>query len=1759
MGFFRMGQCAPRRAMDPEEKTSFPPGAPASFPDSRCADFLRNGAGGPTVSSDRAAGLGWQRPPPLGERMGAGCSARDVRLQPHIRNATLDSLDRGAIEHRVGSNSGHQQVAFGREYSSTTGRPPGAPLHAVKPRLRVRVHGGRAKKGCELDSGFGGHKRKVLVLGGIREHADLGQEPTMHSSKSLLTPQCDFLQQEEARHDSKHDQHPRGLRQEVVPARCVESHCGKSGVLEGLSRSEGNPRRVKCRRGQPPLCLWARVPVLGPGAVLAQRAGCHCGETLWWEVTRGSKGDPRCVKCHRGQPLLYLGAIKSVVRPGAAFAQSVKCHCGQSLGVVRQEHAAMSKQNVWAKEALKHMEEQRKSEMPGMLVAKQKATQNARDGKADRAAQHKEARQLREAEEVRNVQESLQMLSLDLQWKAAAQAWGDDGALLEKISACARQMGVGFKRDDAQGVVLMVAAALTAGKGLRAAAIRALETNTGPPYALLLEPVTNVDVQPTALAGELACGYPGTKLVLGSSRKMGADGKLPEAPAPRNGRNQVLPFPQVPGRDTYVMKVETVSDTLLQEVVKGNPIKIGQEEFDAHMLPINTRGMLQMEISRDSQARMHILMTQMAMLGLKPMQVESALLHMIRVGMGAKGQKIWDMYIDREGTAIIDKDTRKLIKVIGVRAPFADAQRDVRQAYKLPASIAAKNSLGAAPRIWIIGDEQDMGLMKSQGGALCSVSTGMGMIEMSVRIECTYEGAQGLAAAVQRVEKMSSAAITGPREWLQKMLALAREQGATAPEKAHHSFCDENITILYARAIAHAHPDVQAIVRGVVQEWSRLRQELHGLARGGITGNKAWTTLVEILQQALDEVGKVDQTLITIQVSIGEGAWREMFGVPKTMQQPPIEFLEKQLHWVVEDTALQLAAYTLILISNGTDTSTAWVQGLRGQDGGPVFIGKLWATATTEARTRYAAQGRPNTLIIPLARGPGRVLLRATLIDDANNITVGVTAETKTALKQALLRELDLGGGIFVPKKIKTGAINQLTGPLSECEGIAGGTWDVRHEKFEGINLLPAEAWDGAVMPTVLEMIKDGLVAPAVSSEKEDSDTIVYMASLFAAAIDLAVLNNQFSWAGIQFGTDIRKEVTDSLQHSFVTLLCEQVRTGVWVHKDMVVAGHEAGDNEEIAPDQIVTAKRGLNRVMATHPFKGGAVAKQVITELIQMGTITIVGAEGAGIMVLLPDMKDVITIIKTQGNTIAPLGEAINYNDMQLSMNDWVALMDKIGRDILDHMHQASMTFLWLLGLPDQVTGPKKAQECPITAQHSELEKFHPLVMHALPNSIWNSRGVFLMQALDELCRRDLVGILRVPNSKLGRMGLVVVRGDKGLRFSSTFGEEVEPDDVEDILNGLPSKVLSVQGGEAPLGDNERMEGTLGMLKMRITVTRLDEALLQPKVLLGVRVTDELKLAQAPGADMEDLDTALDLISAVKADVDIITKLVEKKMQSKRFKETHEVWNCAGGVFILPHQMIPKDIDDVASRVSLWNPAESSIEDLWRPPVTSAGVQDESALWADMESPRADPDEGQVAASSELVRMECSWKSELAKRTAQDMTTASDAVRDLREREKSDPQSLQTVEVNASNTHDSQEFNARNATLINEEEWATSADAVGPVTLTIRLKQTAQVVGICLLHGEQGKIFTQVEVQARQGNQKHNLVTIPPKDAEGGPHHLWLQHPIQGREFDLIFNADSVLGDSGSAGLKYVALAGYVSEPGGDDEQQGSKRKKKK
>ena len=275
------------------------------------------------------------------QRTGAGYSVEDVRQQTHIRPATLDSVCWSAA--RVCKGSGHKRAAFGREYASTTSRPPGAPLNVtvnvwapltctcVLKDDAVQPHGGCAMDGRVHRRGSTVRTSMVPVPERIRKYAELGQESTLHSPKFLLTPRCDILKQVKKRHDSKHNKQSRGPRQGVVPARCVKCQCGKSGVLGVPRQSEGDLRCVKCHREKPLLCPWATGPVLEPGTAFAQCVKCHRGETSWWGVPRQSEGDLRRVKCHRGKPLLCLWVSGTVLGPGAVLPQCVKCHCGETF------------------------------------------------------------------------------------------------------------------------------------------------------------------------------------------------------------------------------------------------------------------------------------------------------------------------------------------------------------------------------------------------------------------------------------------------------------------------------------------------------------------------------------------------------------------------------------------------------------------------------------------------------------------------------------------------------------------------------------------------------------------------------------------------------------------------------------------------------------------------------------------------------------------------------------------------------------------------------------------------------------------------------------------------------------------------------------------------------------------------------------------------------------------------------------------------------------------------------------------------------------------------------------------------------------------------------------------------------------------------------------------------------------------------------------------------------------------------------------
>jgi len=82
-------------------------------------------------------------------------------------------------------------------------------------------------------------------------------------------------------------------------------------------------------------------------------------------------------------------------------------------GVASQGVATMSKKpgkSAWAEQAQKQLKEQREKEMPGMLVAKQKATQDVKDGRAEKAAQ----RQVQRCErcDARTLPEGIHYLSI---------------------------------------------------------------------------------------------------------------------------------------------------------------------------------------------------------------------------------------------------------------------------------------------------------------------------------------------------------------------------------------------------------------------------------------------------------------------------------------------------------------------------------------------------------------------------------------------------------------------------------------------------------------------------------------------------------------------------------------------------------------------------------------------------------------------------------------------------------------------------------------------------------------------------------------------------------------------------------------------------------------------------------------------------------------------------------------------------------------------------------------------------------------------------------------------------------------------------------------------------------------------------------------------------------------------------------------------------------------------------------------------------
>jgi hypothetical protein len=222
-------------------------------------------------------------------------------------------------------------------------------------------------------------------------------------------------------------------------------------------------------------------------------------------VFRQSNGDSRCVKDPRRESLRYLSLTRLVSRRGsvslwcvrvsvsvninASVRTSVIASVRASTSVVSYENAGVSiivsivnfsvnvsinvsasanvgvqptmsdggRPQPWAKAAAERAAREKLTTMPGVREAQARveklaaAAKFADQARAERTAQNKEAQKVLEAQTVRKIQKSLELLSMDDTWSLKAQTWSEDQHLLlllqlHNLVACAQHAGRNVSR-----------------------------------------------------------------------------------------------------------------------------------------------------------------------------------------------------------------------------------------------------------------------------------------------------------------------------------------------------------------------------------------------------------------------------------------------------------------------------------------------------------------------------------------------------------------------------------------------------------------------------------------------------------------------------------------------------------------------------------------------------------------------------------------------------------------------------------------------------------------------------------------------------------------------------------------------------------------------------------------------------------------------------------------------------------------------------------------------------------------------------------------------------------------------------------------------------------------------------------------------------------------------------------------------------------------------------------------------------------------
>ena len=184
------------------------------------------------------------------------------------------------------------------------------------------------------------------------------------------------------------------------------------------------------------------------------------------------------------------------------------------------------------------------------------------------------------------------------------------------------------------------------------------------------------------------------------------------------------------------------------------------------------------------------------------------------------------------------------------------------------------------------------------------------------------------------------------------------------------------------------------------------------------------------------------------------------------------------------------------------------------------------------------------------------------------------------------------------------------------------------------------------------------MVVPANNTEPSQ-EWAIYMASPYATAINECVQNDQFDWKEVQMGENILTRCEEALQVSFMDIINEQVRAGIYCSSDWIAEGHQGagkGDDVPKMDDSELNDKpRSLHVLGRKHPFvstNDSRKALVMLSAMIRIGEIQVIGKAGVGVIVTKA-FHTLVRTIQQCDAAILSLTRPIRWNAIAMDGQD--------------------------------------------------------------------------------------------------------------------------------------------------------------------------------------------------------------------------------------------------------------------------------------------------------------------------------------------------------------------------------------------------------------------------------------------------------------------------------------------------------------------------